>query len=109
VNELQQLILKSLNQKTQISKELKFLKAFYNDVIYSFCNIQDFKVKQKFADFLSYISITLNPSYDCDALKYYCMGTQNFPLMQYGPEYLITLAGDITKEFEKIQNNEGRY
>lgn len=58
---------------------------------------------------MTYISITLNADYDNDALKYYSLGTQLFSLEQYGPEYIITLASDITKEYERIQNNESKY
>lgn len=58
---------------------------------------------------MTYVSITLSSKYDSDALKYYSLGSQSFSLDQYGPEYVITLASDITKEYEKIQNNEGKY
>ena len=42
---IQQLILNSLGKKTQISKELKFLKGFYKDLEFVFSTLNDIKVK----------------------------------------------------------------
>mgnify|MGYP000908206565 FL=1 len=45
LSSIQQLILNSLGKKTQISKELKFLKGFYKDLEFVFSTLNDLKVK----------------------------------------------------------------
>ena len=102
VKDLFAMILTSKKSRTSIPKEIKFLTKHYKNLVESFekLTIQDDFYKN-FADFLSYVCISLQDNYDRHSLKFLELGTKQMDTEKLGQEYILNLSGDIAKEFDE--------
>ena len=70
--------------RTSIPKEIKFLKSHYKTIVEVYQRLQESEIKKHLADFLSYVSISLEENYERSAFKYFQDGTKSLDLGKIG-------------------------
>lgn len=98
----------STSSMTSVPKPLKFLKPFYDSlksVYESWHAAHD--LKQKMADMLSVLAMTMSSSGSYECLKFKLQGT-NVEISSWGHEYVRYLSGEIAEEYNRriIENVE---
>lgn len=71
IKALSDMCISSQKTRTSIPKEIKFLKTHYTDLLTYYEGTSKEKNKKVFADFLSYVSISLHENYERHSLKFY--------------------------------------
>jgi len=99
-------VLKGRESKTAIPKQLKFLKPHFESLELNFASLSTSEVSQNLADLLSITAGSLCENYTKQTLKYLMLGTKTLYPETVGDEYILTLAGDLTKEyFDRIESD----
>lgn len=93
---------------TSVPKPLKFLKPYYNALksVHEAWHVAH-DLKQKMADMLSVLAMTMSTPGSSECLKFKLEGT-NFDISTWGHEYVRYLSGEIAEEYNKriIDNME---
>lgn len=84
MTQLFDLVVNSEKTRTSIPKEIKFLKPHYPVLVKAFEECEQGENKRKFADFLSFISISLSENYERDSLRYYQEGSMCLDFKKLG-------------------------
>mmetsp|Transcript_22567 Transcript_22567/g.38211 ORF Transcript_22567/g.38211 Transcript_22567/m.38211 type:complete len:889 (+) Transcript_22567:56-2722(+) len=86
---------------TSVPKPLKFLKPFYNElkVVHEAWHIAH-DLKQKMADMLSVLAMTMSVPGSSECLKFKLEGT-NVDISAWGHEYVRYLSGEIAEEYNR--------
>jgi len=91
----------STSSMTSVPKALKFLRPSYPILqTYYLEKLKAGSLKQFFADVLSVLATTMQKEGDRDSLKYRLEGSKE-GLTSWGGEYLRSLSGEISQEYNK--------
>ena len=98
----------STSSMTSVPKPLKFLKPFYNSLktVYESWHVAH-DLKQKMADMLSVLAMTMSAPGSQECLRFKLEGT-NIDISSWGHEYVRYLSGEIAEEYNKrlLENME---
>jgi 26S proteasome regulatory subunit N1 len=98
----------STSSMTSVPKPLKFLKPFYDSLksVYKSWHVAH-DLKQKMADMLSVLAMTMASPSSLECLKFKLEGT-NIDVSSWGHEYVRYLSGEIAEEYNKrlLENAE---
>lgn len=109
---VQKLALESMRQEirtatssmTSVPKPLKFLRPHYGTLKAFFETLSDSDIKKYFADILSVLAMTMSSEGEQESLKYRLLGSEG-DIGSWGHEYVRNLAGEITEEYARRQQN----
>ncbi|GFP86441.1 26S proteasome non-ATPase regulatory subunit 2 homolog a [Phtheirospermum japonicum] len=103
---MRQEIRTSTSSMTSVPKPLKFLRPHYGTLQAHYEKMAESDLKKMLADILSVLALTMSPEGERESLKYRLLGSEG-DIGSWGHEYVRNLAGEISQEYSKRQNEEG--
>eukprot|EP00298_Acanthocystis_sp_HF-20_P013231 c20264_g1_i1.p1 GENE.c20264_g1_i1~~c20264_g1_i1.p1 ORF type:complete len:881 (-),score=326.51 c20264_g1_i1:17-2659(-) len=102
LNTLGNYIKEAVGTMSSIPKPLKFLRPHFQTLKEKYETIEN-KNKQKLADILSILAMTLGEADACESLHYRLKGTKDISV--WGHEYIRSLCGEISTEWARSVEN----
>ncbi|KAJ6822051.1 putative 26S proteasome non-ATPase regulatory subunit 2-like protein A [Iris pallida] len=95
----------STSSMTSVPKPLKFLRPHYGALKAYFETMAETDLKKYLADILSVLALTMAVEGERESLKYRLFGSEG-DIGSWGHEYVRNLAGEISQEFSKRQDDD---
>ncbi|KAF9599925.1 hypothetical protein IFM89_001871 [Coptis chinensis] len=94
----------STSSMTSVPKPLKFLRPHYGILKSFYETMGDSEEKKYLGDILSVLALTMSAEGERESLKYRLLGSEG-DIGSWGHEYVRNLAGEISQEYAKRQQN----
>lgn len=104
LDEIKHEVSSATSSMTSVPKPLKYMRPHY-DTLKSFYEKCEGEFKRELSDLLSVLAITMSEKGSNESLKYVLAGTKR-NLTDWGNEYLRSLAGEVSSEYNERFKNE---
>lgn len=104
LDEIKNEVSSATSSMTSVPKPLKYMRPHY-DTLKEFYEKCDGEFKRELSDLLSVLAITMSEKGSNESLKFVLAGTQR-NLTDWGNEYLRSLAGEVSSEYNERFKNE---
>jgi 26S proteasome regulatory subunit N1 len=106
LEEIKREVSTATSSMTSVPKPLKYLRPHYDELKKFYDEKCEGIFKQEVADLMSVLAITMSEKGTNECLKYALAGTKR-NLIDWGNEYLRSLSGEISAEYnERLKNDE---